>query len=166
MAFCLTLHLLTQRSKEYPKGLLPRFNGCCEVAMGSTLLFVVKRRKSSPFGKTLPMVPQKCYKRKNNRLCVGQPLTLIFPCTLMTAYDYLHSRCLRERSLLILGARAQDNFAQLGKISYPILNMEIVLVPHHLSAKWFCTPCRSLCAKNIDLWKDTKLSLAIFIPSK
>ena len=55
---------------------------------------------------------------------------------------------LREWSLLILGTRAEDNFAQLEKISYPILNIEIVFIPHHLSAKCFRTPFRSLCAKN------------------
>ena len=45
----------------------------------------------------------------------------------------------RERSLLTLGTRAEDNFAQLEKISYPILNIETVFVPHHPSAKQFST---------------------------
>ena len=30
---------------------------------------------------------------------------------------------IRERSFLILGTRAEDNFTQLEKISYPILNI-------------------------------------------
>ena len=54
---------------------------------------------------------------------------------------------LREWSFLILGTRAEDNFAQLEKISYPILNMETVFVPHHLSAKWFSIQ-KSLCIRH------------------
>ena len=34
-----------------------------------------------------------------------------------------------ERSFLIMGTRAEDNFAQLDKISYPISNIEIVSYP-------------------------------------
>ena len=49
-----------------------------------------------------------------------------------------------ERSYFTLGTRAEDNFAQLEKISCPILNIETVFVPNHLSAKWFSTPSRSL----------------------
>ena len=45
----------------------------------------------------------------------------------------------RQQSLLILGTRAEDNFAQLEKISYPTFNIETIFVPHHLSAKWFST---------------------------
>ena len=47
---------------------------------------------------------------------------------------------LRKRSFLTLGTRVEDSFAQLEKISYPILNIETVFVPHHLSVKWFSTP--------------------------
>ena len=41
---------------------------------------------------------------------------------------------LRERSLLTLGTRVEDNFAQLEKFSYPTLN---------ISAKWFSTPIQN-----------------------
>ena len=73
---------------------------------------------------------------------------------------------IRERSPLILGTRAEDNFTQLEQISYPVLNIKTFSYPHHLSAKWFSNPSRSLSAKNLDQWKDTKLSQAIFIPFK
>ena len=56
---------------------------------------------------------------------------------------------IRERSFLILGTRAEDNFVQLEKISYPILNIETVFVPHFLSTKWFDTPIQtSFCIKH------------------
>ena len=46
---------------------------------------------------------------------------------------------IRERSFLIVGTRAEDNFAQLEKISHPILNTE----------KVFRTPSpNSLCIKH------------------
>ena len=83
-------------------------------------------------------------------------------------YDSRNFRCirpLRERSLLILGTRAEDNFAQSEKVSYPILNIEIVFVPHHLSAKCL-VPHPEVYVQKIDLCKDTKLSQAIFIPLK
>ena len=69
---------------------------------------------------------------------------------------------LRERSLLIVSTRAEDNFAQLEKISYPILKIEKVSMPHNLSAKWFSTPIKkSLCIKD-RIWTDMKFSQAMF----
>ena len=50
------------------------------------------------------------------------------------------------RSFFIVGTRAEDNFAPLEKIPYPILSMAKVFINHHLSAKWFSTRSRSLCA--------------------
>ena len=45
-----------------------------------------------------------------------------------------------EQSFLTLGTRAEDNFEQLEKISYPILNRETVSIPHHLSEKMVYYP--------------------------
>ena len=39
-----------------------------------------------------------------------------------------------QGSSVILGTAAEDNFAELEKISYPILNIEKVFVPHDHSA--------------------------------
>ena len=41
---------------------------------------------------------------------------------------------LKKWSFLILGTRAEDDLKKLIKTSYPMLNAEIALVPHILSA--------------------------------
>ena len=55
-------------------------------------------------------------------------------------------RNVRERSFLIMGTRAKDNFTRLEKILDPILNKEKVFVPY-LSAKWLSASSRSLLQK-------------------
>ena len=66
---------------------------------------------------------------------------------------------------LIQGTRAEDNFAQLEKISYPILNIEIVSYPTIFQQN-ILVPHPEVSVKKIDLWKDTQLPQAIFIPLK
>ncbi len=53
--------------------------------------------------------------------------------------------------ILILGTSAEDTLTELDNISflYPILNLEKSLIPHHLAAKWFCTPSRSLRGRDV-----------------